>query len=71
LFSSARQTSASSSKQVILFIDEVDSICRMRSSNEDESTRRLKNQLMLELDAVINQSCAAGRAAGALFVLAR
>lgn len=40
----------SSASLTVLFFDEVDSLCRARSSSEDESTRRVKNVLLVQLD---------------------
>lgn len=34
----------------ILFIDEIDSILTARSENENESSRRLKTEFMVQLD---------------------
>lgn len=31
----------------IVFIDEIDSICSTRSSNENESTRRIKTEFLV------------------------
>ena len=45
LFSQARQM-----ERAIIFIDEIDSICRRRSSKEEETTRRVKNELLKQMD---------------------
>jgi SpoVK/Ycf46/Vps4 family AAA+-type ATPase len=47
LFEIARERSPS-----IIFIDEVDALCSSRSSDESESSRRLKNALLTEMDGM-------------------
>jgi vacuolar protein-sorting-associated protein 4 len=47
LFSLAREQSPS-----IIFIDEVDSLCSSRGDNESEAARRIKTQLMVEIQGV-------------------
>eukprot|EP00195_Chlamydomonas_chlamydogama_P002960 CAMPEP_0202920906 /NCGR_PEP_ID=MMETSP1392-20130828/77102_1 /ASSEMBLY_ACC=CAM_ASM_000868 /TAXON_ID=225041 /ORGANISM="Chlamydomonas chlamydogama, Strain SAG 11-48b" /LENGTH=434 /DNA_ID=CAMNT_0049614425 /DNA_START=1177 /DNA_END=2481 /DNA_ORIENTATION=- len=47
LFSLARENSPS-----IIFIDEVDSLCSARGDNESEAARRIKTQLMVEMQGV-------------------
>ncbi len=37
---------------IILILDEIDSVCRARSQQEDEHTRRIKNELLKQLDGV-------------------
>jgi SpoVK/Ycf46/Vps4 family AAA+-type ATPase len=34
----------------VLFFDEIDSLCRKRTDSEDETTRRVKNELLQQLD---------------------
>ena len=41
---------ARSVDRAIIFIDEIDSICRKRSSKEEETTRRIKNELLKQMD---------------------
>jgi vacuolar protein-sorting-associated protein 4 len=36
----------------IVFIDEIDSMCRKRSDKEDETTRRIKTELLRQVDAL-------------------
>ena len=47
LFSLAREASPS-----IIFIDEVDSLCSARGDGESEAARRIKTQLMVEMQGV-------------------
>mmetsp|Transcript_27205 Transcript_27205/g.59429 ORF Transcript_27205/g.59429 Transcript_27205/m.59429 type:complete len:643 (+) Transcript_27205:135-2063(+) len=47
LFAQARAQSPS-----IIFIDEVDSLCSARGDNESEAARRIKTQLMVEMQGV-------------------
>lgn len=47
LFNLARENSPS-----IIFIDEVDSLCSVRGDNESEAARRIKTQLMVEMQGV-------------------
>ncbi|GFN95709.1 katanin p60 ATPase-containing subunit [Plakobranchus ocellatus] len=36
--------------QSIIFIDEIDSLCRLRNSREDDSTRRIKTELLIQME---------------------
>jgi len=54
LFSQAR-----SNPRAIIFIDEIDSICRKRSSKEEETTRRIKNELLKQMDGFSRTSTSA------------
>ena len=47
LFALARESSPS-----IIFIDEVDSLCSARGDGESEAARRIKTQLMVEMQGV-------------------
>ncbi|KAG2446825.1 hypothetical protein HYH02_008385 [Chlamydomonas schloesseri] len=47
LFALARENAPS-----IIFIDEVDSLCSTRGDNESEAARRIKTQLMIEINGV-------------------
>lgn len=49
LFLQARK---SVSQRSVIFIDEVDSLCRNRSQSEQESTRRIKTELLIQLNAL-------------------
>ena len=37
----------------VIFIDEIDSVCRQRSSKEEEHTRRVKTELLRQVVHVI------------------
>ncbi len=39
-------------KPSIIFIDEIDSICGSRSSEENESSRRVKTEFMTQMDGI-------------------
>lgn len=39
-------------KPSIIFIDEIDSICGNRSSEENESSRRVKTEFMTQMDGI-------------------
>lgn len=47
LFTEARKHESS-----IIFIDEIDSLCSARSDNENESTRRVKTEFLVQMDGV-------------------
>lgn len=38
--------------QILNFADEIDSLCRGRSDNEDEQTRRIKTELLKQMDGL-------------------
>jgi hypothetical protein len=40
----------------IIFIDEIDSITRKRTSHEDETTRRIKSELLQQFEGISNDS---------------
>ena len=39
-------------KPCILFLDEIDSLCSQRSSDDSESSRRIKNEILVQMDAM-------------------
>jgi len=45
---------AAGTKPCIIFIDEIDSICSNRSDNEQEASRRLKNEFLLRMNEVLD-----------------
>ncbi|XP_073984800.1 uncharacterized protein isoform X2 [Rhodnius prolixus] len=47
----------SNNEKCIVFIDEIDSICRQRTNKEGDHTRSIKNQLLIELDQNITVNC--------------
>ena len=38
-------------KNGILFVDEIDSLLMKRTDNEDENTRRIKNEFLLQIES--------------------
>lgn len=46
----ALNTTAINGCMQVVFIDEVDSICRQRSSREEEGTRRIKTELLTQME---------------------
>lgn len=57
LFTEARKHESS-----IIFIDEIDSLCSARSDNENESTRRVKTEFLVQMEGV-------GKEGGRILVL--
>lgn len=47
LFSEARANSPS-----VIFIDEIDSLCGERTDNENDATRRIKTEILIQMDGV-------------------
>lgn len=52
LFNHARRNAG----QSVIFIDEVDCICRRRTSEEEEHTRRIKTELLHQMEGVNTSS---------------
>lgn len=50
LFTEARKHEAA-----IIFIDEIDSLCSARSENENESTRRVKTEFLVQMEGLSNK----------------
>lgn len=44
--------SAENSKPSIIFLDEIDSLMRKRTAQEDEVTRRIKNEFLVKMDSL-------------------
>ena len=40
------------SNSVVIFMDEIDAIGRIRTSKEEETTRRLKSELLCQIDGI-------------------
>ena len=53
LFEHARQ----SGEYSVLFIDEIDSICRARNNREDEHVRRVKTEFLQQMEGVSDHYC--------------
>ncbi len=51
LFNMAREN-----KPAIIFIDEVDALCGARGENDSEASRRIKTELLVQMDGVGNDS---------------
>lgn len=52
LFAHARQQN----NRAIIFVDEIDSLCRKRSSQEAETTRRVKTELLKQMEGATAQN---------------
>lgn len=50
LFAEARKH-----ESAIIFIDEIDSLCSARSENENESTRRVKTEFLVQMEGLSNK----------------
>jgi vacuolar protein-sorting-associated protein 4 len=49
-------TNAYSHKQSVIFFDEIDSLCRRRNDTEDDQTRRIKTELLKQMDGIITRT---------------
>jgi len=43
-------------KPAVIFIDEIDSLCGARSDNENDATRRVKTEFLVQMQGVGNDS---------------
>lgn len=50
-------------KPAVIFMDEIDSLCRIRTTEENDSTRRIKTELMTQMQR-IDESCKAAQMSG-------
>lgn len=48
-------TEARKHESAIIFIDEIDSLCGARSENENESTRRVKTEFLVQMEGLSNK----------------
>ncbi|XP_043220525.1 vacuolar protein sorting-associated protein 4-like isoform X1 [Amphibalanus amphitrite] len=64
----ARAASRQPAGRAVLFVDELDGLCRVRSGREEEHTRRLKTHLLQLMDGLL--SGGGGGAAATTFLLA-
>ncbi|KAF0306903.1 Vacuolar protein sorting-associated protein 4 [Amphibalanus amphitrite] len=65
----ARAASRQPAGRAVLFVDELDGLCRVRSGREEEHTRRLKTHLLQLMDGLLSGG-SGGAAAATTFLLA-
>ena len=53
----------------VVFIDEVDCVCRQRSSSEEEHTRRIKTELLRQMEGADTSADCGGGGGGRMFLL--
>ena len=53
----------------VVFIDEVDCVCRQRSSSEEEHTRRIKTELLRQMEGADTSANSGGEGGGRMFLL--
>jgi len=48
---------ASEKKPAIIFIDEIDAICRTRSDDQSEAERRIKTEFLTCMQGILSYTC--------------
>lgn len=64
------QLAQTQERDSIVFIDEIDSLCGSRTDGEDDSTRRIKTEFLVQMDGVHSSSTSSERPKTRVLVLA-